>query len=289
MIHKNLFRVTFLIFFSLLGCNKKETQEYPTYSSDWFSHNIPIWEKHLAPFKNRQNVKYLEIGVFEGRSAFWVLNEILTGTGSQATLVDIFRDDVEKIFLKNLSLQKNKHKVKVIKGSSLFELRNLDLDSYDIIYIDGSHMAKDVFVDLAQSWLLLKKGGVLIFDDYEWQKNEYPITLRPHSPINAFITAFSSDIDVLHRAYQILIRKKERISYNKLPFGKILYDWNNFNFTTNTGKILYSPDKEELELIKEYFFSQQYGDTKPTITTKLKSSVKFQNLLKKINTPVEIL
>ena len=36
----------------------------------------------------------------------------------------------------------------------------------DLIYIDGSHLAKDVLSDAILSWKLLKPSGVMIFDDY---------------------------------------------------------------------------------------------------------------------------
>ena len=36
---------------------------------------------------------------------------------------------------------------------------------YDIIYIDGSHEARDVLEDAVLAYRLLKIGGLLIFDD----------------------------------------------------------------------------------------------------------------------------
>ena len=37
---------------------------------------------------------------------------------------------------------------------------------FDQIYIDGSHHSPDVILDLCLAYRLLKKGGVLILDDY---------------------------------------------------------------------------------------------------------------------------
>ena len=47
-------------------------------------------------------------------------------------------------------------------------LRRLPLETYDIIYIDGSHATSDVLEDAVLSYRLLKPGGLLIFDDYHW-------------------------------------------------------------------------------------------------------------------------
>lgn len=37
---------------------------------------------------------------------------------------------------------------------------------FDLIFIDGSHLLKDVMEDLVFSWNLLKTGGFLIMDDF---------------------------------------------------------------------------------------------------------------------------
>ena len=49
---------------------------------------------------------------------------------------------------------------------------------YDYIYIDGSHMPKWVLIDAVLSWDLLKKGGLMIFDDYK-HIEEKPPQSRP--------------------------------------------------------------------------------------------------------------
>jgi len=51
---------------------------------DWFSNNMNIWKNYLAPLKE---IKYLEIGSFEGRSAVFVgeLNNV-----KEVTCVDTF-------------------------------------------------------------------------------------------------------------------------------------------------------------------------------------------------------
>ena len=44
-----------------------------------------------------------------------------------------------------------------------------DVDGlFDLIYIDGSHSAKDVLLDSLLAWRLLRPGGAMVWDDYEW-------------------------------------------------------------------------------------------------------------------------
>src|SRR3989344_7436900 len=52
-----------------------DTQPFLT---DWFSRHIPLWEKRLAEFRGQPAVHFLEIGSWEGRSAGWLLTNILT-------------------------------------------------------------------------------------------------------------------------------------------------------------------------------------------------------------------
>ncbi len=75
-----------------------------------------------------------------------------------------------------------------------------------MIYIDGSHVAKDVMADALLSWHLLKPEGFLIFDDYAWDHYPDP-TLTPRLAIDAFLSMFSQDIQVLHKAYQVIVQR----------------------------------------------------------------------------------
>jgi predicted O-methyltransferase YrrM len=44
-------------------------------------------------------------------------------------------------------------------------------ETYDLIYIDGSHLYDDVKNDLLQAWDRITSGGLLIIDDYTHPKN----------------------------------------------------------------------------------------------------------------------
>ena len=60
-----------------------------TFTSDWFTSSIPPWRRHVVPvLAGRENVRWLEVGTHEGRSALWTLDNVLTGRGSSITCVD---------------------------------------------------------------------------------------------------------------------------------------------------------------------------------------------------------
>ena len=79
-------------------------------------------------------------------------------------------------------------------------------DMYDFIYVDGSHTAPDVMTDACMAFGLLKKGGIMLFDDYLW--NHVPgILHRPKLAVDLFVTLFSEKAELLMLGYQLAVRK----------------------------------------------------------------------------------
>lgn len=181
------------------------------FSTNWFTPHIPHWSRILEDYKNKPDVHYLEVGVYEGRALLWMLENVLTHSTADATIIDIFPDDLEERFLKNLELSGFSDKVTVIKGSSQIELKNLAPGTFDIIYIDGDHSAPAVLTDAVLSWLLLKEGGILIFDDYKYKLQVSSPAKRPLISVEAFVGCFNEYVDSIYADKQYIIRKKERI------------------------------------------------------------------------------
>jgi predicted O-methyltransferase YrrM len=95
----------------------------------------------------------------------------------------------------------------VLKGMSGDVLRTLPpVETYDFIYVDGSHVAADVLTDAVLAWPLLKKRGLMAFDDYLWTlagaKHE-----RPGIGIDAFRSAFAGRLAVLFEGSQLAVAK----------------------------------------------------------------------------------
>jgi hypothetical protein len=179
-------------------------QQY-NFTQDWFTPNIPVWKEALAEFKGRPNIHYLEIGVFEGRSAIWMLENILTEATARLTAVDRFEGSLKERWSANVDLSGASSKVTTLTGYSQLVLRDLPLGSFDIVYIDGSHYRDDVLEDPVLSWRLLKEDGVLIFDDYDYVSVD-----SPKLAIDRFYECFGKHFDVVHKSYQVIMRKKRR-------------------------------------------------------------------------------
>ena len=138
------------------------------FTSDWFSTSIDGIQRTL---KRHDPKSILEIGSWEGRSACWFLETYPEAT---ITCVDTFEGSPEhsgmdvagirERFLKNTRPYWDRITVK--QGHSSRELYGLKPESFDVIYVDGSHEEDDTLMDLILSFGLLKPGGVLLIDDY---------------------------------------------------------------------------------------------------------------------------
>jgi len=200
-----------------------------TFTSNWFDANVPHWARMLSElgFVGRPDLKYLEIGVFEGESLCWMLENVLTHPSSSATAIDVVRD--RELLQTNLTLSGAESRVTVLYGWSRFLLRSLPCSSFDIVYVDGGHHSADVFLDLALTWDLLKADGLLLMDDYLWgtrANNKWPVDVCPKPTIDLFLMAFANQVQVLRKDYQVAVRKKERHpAFNFVRLGPFEFYW----------------------------------------------------------------
>lgn len=254
------------------------------FSKDWFTYNIPVWQKNLKPYKDRAGLTYLEIGVYEGRSFLWMLENILTHPSARATALDIFPETILEAFLHNLEISGFKDKTALIKGYSQRELRKLPFDSFDIIYVDASHTAADVLSDAVLSWDLLKTGGVMILDDYGLDP-ELPEELRPKGAIDAFITANRDSLQILHRKYQVILKKITnpcQPASHCSPIGPYYYSWSTRELYRQSDNRVVGLSDEDKKLLETFARSRKFGDTKFSPDAALLKDKKFTALGEKL-------
>jgi predicted O-methyltransferase YrrM len=189
----------------------------PNFNYDWTSQNIELFNATLSHLKGAP-ARGLEIGSFEGRSALWFCENILTHPDARLTCIDTFAGSAEHAAIDTINLlqrfQENtdsvKDKIKIQIGNSsdvLPRLPNARLpDLYDFIYVDGSHDPRDVCLDGILAWSLLKPGGVMIFDDYLWGAH-LPPHKRPCVGIDAFLSVHDQEFAFIAKAYALAIRR----------------------------------------------------------------------------------
>ena len=145
------------------------------FTQDWFTYNIPHLTELMGLLPERK--RFLEIGCFEGRATCWFLEHALDDDGTMVC-IDPFEGSMEhasmdlsdlyKRFQQNVySVLKPEQHLATFTQPSAKVLRTLDLQ-FDFIYIDGDHTAPAVLTDACMAWPLLKKGGIMLFDDYLW-------------------------------------------------------------------------------------------------------------------------
>ena len=198
------------------------------FTVDWLTHNIQAMKSSLASIasvtphtshtshtphtSHTSHASILEIGSFEGRSTCWFLD---TYPDATITCVDTFAGSVEHTdagmdvsdlyerFTENTKRFGNR--VTVRRGLSNMMLHGLEAASFDAVYLDGSHEARDVLSDVVMAVGLLRPGGVLLIDDYN--NPAFPGIKRV---VDFVLDVWCEDLHVIHCGYQIHLRLGQR-------------------------------------------------------------------------------
>ena len=185
-----------------------------TFTGNTFTPKILSFDKHLNEFKGKPGINYLEIGTFEGRSALWMLENILTHSTSRLTIIDVFAENNYETFVANVNLSGEPSKFTILSGFSAHRLRELPFNSFNLAYVDGSGKGIVMFSDLVSTWNLLKVGGVIICSRYSLSErlknalNLQPTDPGPHEAIDMFVKLYKPYITVVaFEEHQVFIRK----------------------------------------------------------------------------------
>lgn len=262
-----------------------ETMQRYHFTKNWFAPKIPLWEYFIGDFKDCPDIHYLEIGVHEGSSFFWMMDNILTHPDSRAVVIDPFLSNYVDQFNYNLNASGASDRVTIIQGRGEVETKKLPEESFDIIYIDGGHTAQIVFAQAAFTWQLLKTGGILIFDDYLWRKDKWPIDLRPEMVIDTFLTAYSQELELLNRKRNIFVRKVNgsgKLTRSKF-FDQYVYDWSKQKLFAIADDRKIELAANEREFIERYLLSLKHSQVKPELTPDMIQESTFVQLKERLN------
>ena len=79
------------------------------------------------------------------------------------------------------------------------------IDSFDFIYIDGSHNGIDIYNDAVAAFDVLNIDGIIIFDDLT---NIYEqIEMQPHDAFEKFYNLYKKNIKILYLKNIAVIKK----------------------------------------------------------------------------------
>jgi len=157
--------------------------------------------------------KILEIGCFEGLSSVFFADNFLDDEKSSLTCVDPFltindndhgqylENNEEMNFDFNISSCKNAGKITIHKTTSdnFFENNN---QTYNFIYIDGSHIPDFIKRDMENSFNILEKNGIMWMDDYGGGDG-----IQIKNTMNHFLEKYKGHYELIHMGYQLAVRK----------------------------------------------------------------------------------
>jgi predicted O-methyltransferase YrrM len=155
------------------------------YQADWTSQMAADWQREIVPRLAGRPISILEIGVFEGRTAAWFIENLCTVPGCEYVGVDPFTGAPE---LKDFDLARLKetawqsindarlrgsdaaHDVSayIIDLPSFQVLPRFPARSFDLVYVDGDHSYAAAYSDIYQAMRLVRPGGVILVDDIDW-------------------------------------------------------------------------------------------------------------------------
>ena len=167
-----------------------------SFKKDINSANILLKQIELYKPKN-----FLEVGVFQGVTSRNICEKLNIIHGGHFSFygIDIFEDSSSSVDNKEMTVKHNKisnpfkhllfniilkkdlfsidsiykflnkfkNKVFLYKGFSNTELLKIDLSLIDMIFLDGGHSYETVSTDLSIILKKIKKGKIIICDDYD--------------------------------------------------------------------------------------------------------------------------
>lgn len=194
---------------------------------DWTAVHKKDWESLLVSsgLLEEKDKVIIEVGCFEGRSTVWFAERLLNTPASRYFCIDNWSggEEIDRLnlgynmqevyqnFCYNISLLKNKHQLTYQISESekaLAQLCSIYYRQADFIYLDGSHTQRDTLVDLTLSLTMLKKGGILIVDDYTNKMHTNDMHLRPQKAVDFVVSSLKNEISMFQTAeFQAVIKR----------------------------------------------------------------------------------
>lgn len=197
----------------------KNTSARPSFSVDWFSEHIPVWERFLlAPAWRRTRkggIKALLIGAYEGRIVQWLMNNVMTDASRDvATVVEDFAYE-SCVGFKGRPVWNPPANVKRVFEATIEPFKDQvrmnppDADDhlYDIVYIDA-HDSIHALECGVHAMSVLRPGGILIFQNYV--HNREHDTACPRVGIDAFLATYVRYIKIMNNGFHLFVQRRSR-------------------------------------------------------------------------------
>lgn len=175
------------------------------FTVDWFSNNIPRWERYVKPRFQGKKIKALVVGCHEGRAPLWILNNI---SNSSVVCVDDFDKSVLGRLKKNIKPYGDK--ARYINSSFRDALISIKNETFDFIFI-ASIDGMVVLESMVLAFPLLKPRGLMIIDNYTHSKEHTPNC--PRMGVDSFMNLYARYIKALEYSWQAIFLKRSKPLY----------------------------------------------------------------------------
>lgn len=174
------------------------------------------FERAFLPVSNQPNLRYLQIGVYEGDASVWLMENVLTSPSSILYDVDTWDggnspefDGINFQAVEDHYDRKTEHwratgQIIKSKTSSIrffADCIHNDEFPFDFIYIDGDHSTVGTLEDAVLAYRLLKPMGMICFDDYTWQ-SKHGALAEPTMAIDMVKVMYAGRLRVLRVGQQ---------------------------------------------------------------------------------------
>ena len=80
------------------------------------------------------------------------------------------------------------------------------INFFDFIYIDGSHNGEDILSDAIEAFKILKKDGLIFFDDFlQYDKHR---VLQSYQGIEKFLSLYDNYLKIEYFQNNLVVRRK---------------------------------------------------------------------------------
>lgn len=177
-----------------------------------------LFEKNRRDIVSFLNERYpngvgCEVGVLRGEFSEHLLTNwnckrlYLVDAWQEHTDYDeTFHDHKSNFMIMQSNLKPFNSRVQICKGNSCNVVQTFDDEFFDFIYIDANHSYEGCKLDLDLYWNKLKKGGILMGDDYHLKEietlsfNGNRVTFGVTKAVHDFVREHNKIFDISYTA-----------------------------------------------------------------------------------------
>jgi hypothetical protein len=193
------------------------TNDVPFGSKSIFLKIINDFNQTYYKVKSNEKIIVLEIGSYTGVSLINIVKAIPNSFGIAIDMWTSYNENnllenmdslkIEQSFFNNVNVSGLADRIIGIKSSSTNKLLEYIKEGFkaDFIYVDGSHLLLDCYIDLVLSWEILEINGILAIDDYLFKHDE--ILKSPFEAVNHFFKIYNNKYVLLDIGYRVFLKK----------------------------------------------------------------------------------